>query len=162
MSVSVNYTSKVLTTEILEANMPAAGDKTVQHNGYDTVATASGSTTPPVSKCAFFEKALVAGAASIDLTAMVGSNGAAVDGSGLRVQFIKFRNKATNGSPMTLSKGASNGYNGLGASFSVAVPPGGEVLVRAQDGGTDIGAANKTFDLSGTGTDVAELAIVLG
>ena len=162
MSVSVNYTSKVLTTEVLEANVPAANDKTVQHNGYDTVLSVSGSSMPPVTKCAFFEKALVAGAASIDLTSLVGTNGAAVSGTGLRVQFLKFRNKATNANPMTLTKGAANGYDGLGTAFSVALPPGGEALVRAVDGGSDIGSANKTLDLAGVGTEVAELAIVLG
>ena len=162
MSVTVNYTSKMLTTEVLETNVPAAGDKSVQHNGYDTVATASASTTPPVAKCAFFEKALVAGAASIDLTALLGTNGATVDGTGLRVQFLKFRNKATNADPMTLSKGVANGYDGLGAAFSVTLPPGGEALVRAVDGGSDIGSANKTLDLAGVGTEAAEMGIVLG
>jgi hypothetical protein len=162
MSVSVNYTSKILTTEVLETNVPAANDKSLQHNGYDTVEARTAASSPPVSKCAFFEKALAAGVATIDLTALVGSNGAAVDGSGLRVQFVKFRNKAANGNVMTLSKGAANGYDGLGASFSVTIPPGGEVLVRAQDGGTDIGGTNKTLDLAGTLTQIAEMAIVLG
>ncbi len=162
MSVSLNYTSKVLATETLETNVPAANDKQVSHNGYDTTATANGSSTPPVSKCAYFEKALSGGAASIDLTALVGTNGAAVDGTGLRVQFLKVRNKSASAANITISKGASNGYDGFGSSFSLTLKPGAEALLRSLDGGTDIGGTNKTLDLAGTGTDVAEVAVILG
>jgi hypothetical protein len=170
MSVAINYTSKITATEQLETNMPAANDKQVQHNGYDTAATANATSVPPVAKCAFFQKALVGGAATIDLTALVGSNGAAVDGTGLRVQFIKFRNKSSNaaGHVMGLSKGTPNGYDGLGGGegsagdFTVSLLPGGEVLICTKDCGADIGPTNKTLDLMGVGTDVAELAIALG
>jgi hypothetical protein len=162
MSVTLNYTSKINSTEVLEANMPAATDKTVQHGGYDTVVQANGSSSPPVSKCAYFEKALSGGAATIDLTALPGANNATVDGTGLRVQYLKFRNKSANTHKLTLSKGATNGYDGFGASFSLELAPGGEQLVRAVDNGSDIGASNKTLDLSGTGTEIAEFAVVLG
>jgi len=162
MSITVNYNSSVSVTETLETNVPACTDKIVTHTGYNNTANVNAASAPPATKAALFEQPLTDGAATIDLTALVGTNGAAVNGTGLRVQFIKFRNKSTNANVLTLSQGAANGYDGLGASFSVTLPPGGEVLLRTKDAGTDIGPTNKTLDLAGTGAQVAEIAIVMG
>ena len=162
MSVTLSYSSKISVSETLETNVPAATDKGVTHTGYDTTATLNATSTPAATKFAAFEKALSTGTATIDLTALVGTNGAAVDGSGLRVQAIKFRNKSTNANVLTLAKGSANGYDGLGASFSITLPPGGEVLVRTKAGGAVIGGTNKNLDLAGTGAQVAEIAIVMG
>ena len=162
MSVTLSYSSKISVSETLETNVPAATDKGVTHTGYDTTATLNATSTPAATKFAAFEKALSTGTATIDLTALVGTNGAAVDGSGLRVQAIKFRNKSTNANVMTLSKGASNGYDGLGASASITLSPGGEVLLLLKGAGAVIGGTNKNLDLAGTLTQVAEIGIILG
>jgi hypothetical protein len=166
MSISTVYQANLTTAETLETGVPAASDKSLSHSGFNTSATINASSTPPGTKCAFFRKALESGSATIDLTALVGTNGAAVNGTGLRVQAIKFKAVAGNAAAITIAKGSSNGYDGLGAAFSLTLAAtsalGAEVMIRTADAGSDIGSANKTLDLSGSGTDAVDVAVILG
>ena len=165
MSVSLAYQTNVTVTEILETNVPAASsnaNKEVKHTGFNQSSALTATTTPPVTTVAAFEQALTAGAATIDLQALTGSNGAAVDGTGLKVQAMKFRNKSTNSNTMTLAIGAANGYDAWGTSFAIDVEPGGEVVLYGNDAGSDIGATKSDLDISGTGTETAEVIIVMG
>ena len=163
MSVILRYQVKATVTETLETGMTLASDKSVTYNGLDTaVRTLNADSTPPVTKAAVFPKPLVDGAGSIDLAALTGANGAAVNGTGLRVQLLRLTAPAANTGPITISKGAANGYDGFGASFSLAVGPGEERTLLNNDSGTDIGAANKALDLAGTGTESLNVEIVMG
>jgi 2-succinyl-5-enolpyruvyl-6-hydroxy-3-cyclohexene-1-carboxylate synthase len=166
MSVNVTYRSDLTVAEVLEtgvSGVATAAKKTVTHDKYNTgPTTLSAATTPAASKVAEFEAALTAGAASIDLSALVGTNGATVVGTGLKVQAFKFRAKSTNTGPITIAKGASDGYGLLGAAFSVALAPGAEMQSLTAGGSPAVGSSAKTLDLSGTGTDVLEVAIILG
>ncbi len=162
MSVSVTYASNLTVAEILETNADLLNDKTVSHQ-LNTSATAQGSgSTPPCTTVASGDIALSIGAVTIDLTALSGVNAAVIDGSGLKVQFIKLRNKATNANVMTFAIGASNGYDGFGDDFSITLAPGAEVLLRTQDGGNNIASDNKTLDVTGTGSQVIEWVVVMG
>lgn len=164
MSVRVVYTTAVNVTEILETNTVSMTEKgrTVEHTALNKATTLTGTTTPPATKVAAFEKALVAGAASIDLTALSGTNGAVVDGTGLKVQAIKVVNKAANANAITISKGAANGYALGGADFSVTLQPGQELVMFGNDATPDVANDAKTLDLAGTGTQAAQIIIVLG
>jgi hypothetical protein len=164
MSVQLTYQATVTGRETLETNVPAAAaaKRLVTHDQYNSSAALSSTTTPPVTKCAYFEKALVAGAGAIDLTALVGTNGATVDGTGLKVQVFKVQAKATNANPITLSEGASNGYELLGNAWTMVLQPGQEVMVYGNDATPDVAAGAKTIDLAGTGTQALEVSIVLG
>ena len=162
MSVTVSYASTLTVSEILATNVADMSDKTVVHSGYNSSGTYNAASSPPSTTVAAFEQALSSGTATIDLRALLGTNNIAVDGNGLRAQFIKFRNKSTNANPITIAKGASNGYDGLGAAFSIALAVGAEFLMKLNDGGNDIGATNKTLDLTGTGAQVLECEIVMG
>lgn len=162
MGLSVTYRSDLTVVETLTENAAALSDPNVTHSEYNARLTAGGTSTPPVTKVASFEQALTVGAATIDLTALVGTNGAEVDGTGLRVQFLKLRAKSTNANPITISQGAVNGYDGFGTDFSLTLQPGAEVLLRTLDAGGDIGGANKDLDLAGTGSQVLECEFVLG
>ena len=42
------------------------------------------------------------------------------------------------------------------------VQPGGHIAVFSNDNGDDIGATNKTWDLTGTGAQTSEWTIVMG
>jgi len=165
-SVTVTYLVKATVAEVLDsAKVPAAADgaRTVTHSGFDTEKKIlSGASTPPVSLVACMAKALSGGAATIDLTALTGTNLLSIDGTGLRVQILRLKNPATNANPITIAKGASAGYDGLGAAFSHTVVPGGEATFLTNDAGSDIGAGNKTLDLAGTGSQVLDVEIVLG
>ena len=165
MSVTLSYTSNLNATEVLESNVPAVAttaNKEVKHTGFNKAVTLNGSSTPPATKVAAFEQALAAGAATIDLAALTGTNGVTIDGTGLKVQAIKLVNKAANANAMTLSIGASNGYDGWGANFEVDIAPGAEVVLFTNDAGSDIGATKKTLDIAGSGTETAQIIIIMG
>jgi hypothetical protein len=164
MSVSALYALTVTTTETLETNVPAASAtaKAVTHNGYNSSGTLTATSTVPATQCAYFEKALVAGAATIDLTALTGTNGATVSLSGLKVQLLKIKNKATNANAITVGEGAANGYELAGNAWSMILQPGQEFLFGGNDAAPDVGASAKNIDLAGTGTQAVEVAIVGG
>jgi len=162
MSVSVTYGSTLSVVETLTGNAVAASDKNVSHTLYNSTVSLTAATTPPATLVACFEKALAAGVATIDLTALSGTNGIVVDGTGLRVQMMKIRNKSTNANPITISFGAATPYDGFGAAFNLTLVPGAEALLRTIDAGSNIGAGCKHLDLAGTLAQVLEVEIVLG
>jgi len=164
MSVQATITQNVTAVETLDENMhaSAASRSQVTHDGFNTTVVLNSTSTPPASEVGCFEQDLTAGAATIDLTAMPSTNGATVDGTGKRVQAAKFKNPSDNANNMTITEGASNGYDGFGASFSIILVPGAEVTIFTNDGGTDISGTNKTIDIAGTSTQTLEVSLVLG
>ncbi len=165
MSVTINECyAKLTVTETLSTNVPAASAPDIIHSAFNIARTnQTSSSTPPVTKIAAFEQALAAGAATIDLTSLTGTNGAAVTGEGLRVQYMLLVPKSTNTGVITISKGAANGYDGFGADFSIELPAGaGGALLINDDNGSDIAAGNKTLDLAGTLVESLQVVIVMG
>ena len=162
MSLAVAYTSGLTVTEVLaDADLNASG-RTLTHSANSTSGSFNSASTPPVTTRARMNYTMVSGSGSIDLRALIGSNGAAVDGNGLRAQFVKLTALGTNANAITISKGVSSGYDGLGAAFSISLMPGAELLVRLVDGGSDIGSSNKTLDLAGIGSQGIVGEIVMG
>lgn len=163
MSVELTFQTKVTAVETLETNVPAAAasDKTVTHNGYDTSQSLTGATTPPVDSCAYFEKALSAGAGTIDLTALTGTNGATINLNGKKPVAIRIRGKAGNANPITITKGAANGYDGMG-DLEVAVKANQEFTYYFHTGASAVSGTNKTIDLAGTGSQSVEVSIIGG
>ena len=115
MSVTLTLTSNITAVETLETNVPAAAatKRRVTHDQFNTTSELNAASTPPVTKVAALQAALTAGAATVDLTSLTGTNGATVDGTGLRVQAMKLRNPSTNANAITVVEGASNGYDGF-------------------------------------------------
>jgi hypothetical protein len=105
---------------------------------------------------------MTAGAATIDMQALTGALGAVVDGTGLKVQAIKFTNKATNANTITIAEGASNGYELLGNGFTFTLPVGGSALFYLPEGTPDIGSSTSEMDVTGTGTQVLQVTMVMG
>lgn len=164
MSIEAAYVANLTVVETLETNVPAvsASDAGITHNGWNKSATLNASSTPPATKTAAFQKALSTGSGTIDLTALPGTNGATVDGTGLKVQAIKFANPAANANPITVAVGASNGYDLFGSAFSITLQPGQEALFYGNDATPDVGASDKTLDLTGTGSQALNVQVVLG
>lgn len=166
MATTATYISGVNAVETLATNVPAvaSSNNSLQHTGYSTskALTGTGSSgLPAVTKLAYFSKALSTGTGTIDLTSLTGTNGATVDLTGLKVCLMKFRNPSTNANTITVAKGASNGF-GLttsGTTFSIPIPPGGEVTIFCDEGTPDVGGGAKTLDLTGTGSQTLECAI---
>lgn len=164
MSVSVTYATTLTIAETLATNVPAAtaANRVVTHNQFNKNVTLTGATSPPVTTCANFNKAMSGGAATVDLTALTGTNGATVDGTGLKVQCMKVSAPASNANAITLKFGASNPYNLLGSAFQVQLSPGQEIQIFGDDDTPDIASNAKNLDMAGTGTQSLDFAIVMG
>lgn len=164
MSVAVTYGVQTTVAETLVANVPAAlaANAVVTHNQFNTSLSLTSSTTPPVTKHAAFNKALVAGTATIDLTALTGTNGATVDLTGLKIQVFRVKATAANANPISLTEGAANGYALAGALWLVALKAGQEVTIYGNDSTPDVAAADKNIDLAGTGTQSLDIEIIAG
>ncbi len=165
-SISLSYNSQLTVVETLNGAYVSGSDNTVTFTGLNESGTLSGSTTPPVTKHAIFSKAMTAGAATIDLTALPGQTAdETIDLSGLKVQALKFKNKSTNANKITIAKGASNGYglNSAGDTWSITLDPNQSVgPFLLDDAAPDVGSGAKTIDISGTGTQELEIEIVAG
>jgi len=163
MTVSVNYKSEVTTTEDITTNTPAvtAAKDSIIHDAFNTAETIDASSTVPATNAIFIEQALTAGAVTVDLTSLTGVNNLVTDGTGLKVQVFKIKNKAGNAS-MNFSVGASNGYDLAGAGFDVTLLAGQEFTFFGNDAAPDIATADAEIDVTGTGTEIFELSIVMG
>jgi len=162
-AVSVTYASTITIAETLPNNTGSAADasRIVTHNQYNESGTYTAATTPPVTLQASFLQALSAGAATIDLRALTGTNGASVDGNGLKVQMVRVKNLGANA--LTVKSGASNGHTGFfTATTGTIIPPGAHMQLFTNDNGDDIDATHKTWDLTGTGAQTSEWTIVMG
>lgn len=161
MSVSVAYAATCTVIETLPTNTGSAPTETrkVTHTEYNETATLNSSSTPPATLVAEFLLTLTAGAATIDLRALTGTNGATVDGNGLKPQVVRIKNLGAN--VMTISAGASNPHNAFTTDGTV-IRPSGHIMLFGNDGDEDIDATHKTWDIAGTGSQTAEVTILLG
>jgi hypothetical protein len=166
MAIAVNYAIQASVIRTLSGAYVSSADAGYTVNGLNQSGSLSASTTPPVTKSSTFDKALVAGAATIDLTSLPDDDGnvGAVDFTGLKPQVVILTNKSTNANAITIAKGASNGYTGFGAAFSITLQPGDTVAFKGNDnaGVTDVASGARTLDLSGTGTQVLQVQLIAG
>lgn len=163
MSLNVTSQSILQVGETLEGNAPFASSKTVTHSALNQSVTMAADTTPPVTKYASKQLALIATAATIDLAALTGwgTNGADVNATGLKLQELRVFNPATN-AKMTLEAGASNGYEAFGPAFVLDVFPGAWYHFHFDDETPDVGPTAKTIDVTGTGTEVLSVEMLFG
>lgn len=161
-SVAVTYEAKVTVVETLPNNTGSAPDNTrkITHTNYNESATLNSTSTPPATLNAQWLQALTAGAATVNLTALTGTNGATIDGTGLKPQIIRIKNLGAN--TLTIKKGAANGHNAFTATDGFVVQPGGHVQIFTNDNTDDVDATHKNWDLSGTAAQTSEWTIVLG
>lgn len=105
--------------------------------------------------------AMTAGAATLNLAAAPGTAGpTAVDATGLKLRTLLIRSKSDNANPITIAKGASNGFTGLGANFFVRLDPGKAAAFEGD--ATAVASGVRTFDISGTGAQVLEFIATFG
>ena len=123
-----------------------------------------GTTTPPVTKVWSDTVALSAGAATLDLQALVNTHTliANVDFSGLKVQVFMMSCPSSNTGAITVTPGASNDYDLGGASMSVEVAPGNTVLFLFADNAPDVAGADSELDFAGTSAETFDILMVAG
>ena len=121
------------------------------------------STTPEVEKGACPQIALVAGAKTIDLTAVPDLNGGTVDGTGKKPRALFFGNPSTNAGNITFAVGASNGSDGIAGSWSITLRPGEDVTIKIADTGPSaVSGTKKNIDVTGTGTEQFDFGVIFG
>lgn len=163
MSVELKYNLAMTVVETLETNIPAvASGDTLTHSAFNVSGTLTSSSTPPVTKHAASQTALVAGTKTLDLTALIGTNGATVDGTGLKVQGFLATNPSTNANSITIEPGATNPYNLFGSAFKIILQPGETFAWKGNDVAPDVTSLQKNIKLTGTGTQALNLEIVMG
>lgn len=133
------------------------------HSGFNQALSLPTSTIP-ATKAYVASKALSGGTASIDLTSLTDQSQSAADFTGLKVQAILAVNPSTNANAITITEGASSGHSisASSSSWKVVLQPGAWFLFYGADAGQDVGASDKTWDLSGTGSQALNIAIIAG
>jgi hypothetical protein len=161
MAVETRAEQKLTVAKTYDTTTTNGGAATFNNQ---TTRNLTGSTTPPVTAGGVAEKAMVAGAATIDLAALVCVDGSTINLTGLKPRQWKLKAPSTNGAAITVAKGASNGYTGFGANFSITLLPGAEWQGEdvSTTGPAAVAAGVKTLDLSGTTTDELQIVIAAG
>lgn len=118
----------------------------------------SPSSTPAVTK-KYSDKLTIGGSpTTLDLTSIGGE-----DWTGLKVQGFRAYAPATNSGDVTVEPNASNGYDLFKiATGEIGIPPGGHVEFLYPEGLADVGASDKSIDISGTTSDVLEFILIAG
>lgn len=156
MSVSAVWDAKLSVLETVDLAMDlVASDPSFTHSTGSVEATINASSTVPATKVWSDTGALVAGVATLDLTALTHGtlNGTAttVTFSGLKVQLVKIECPSTNTASLKVAMGAANGYNIFGATTGeMDIPQGGSLLFYGSDKLDDVSGTDKTIDLSST------------
>ena len=162
MSVAVTYGSEVTVVETLSDASLSTKDKTVTHSTYNISKSLSGGSTPAVTKVSIGPVALDAGAKTVDLTALTGTNGAVVDLTGLKVQILRIEALSDNANTISIEPGSSNGYALAGADFKLTLAAGQHHTFYGANAAPAVGPSAKTLDLAGTGSQGVKLTIVAG
>lgn len=163
MSVTADWALKVNVVETLSTDIDAAPSPNINHTGFSTRGTFTASSDVPVTVVSADGIALVTGGHTIDLSALPGTNGATVNGNGLKVQLFKFKN--TGSAVMTLTEGAANGYRlmGTAAGWEIAVFAGQEILLNLNELAPNVVTdTDDEIDIAGTAVETFEVMIVLG
>ena len=160
---TAKFSLSLIVAEQLTANvaLAAAAQAVITHT-LQASGTLTSSTTVPVTKVSAQEIALIAGAKTLDLTALLGANGAAVDATGLKLQLLYIKNKDANANSMAFTFGASNGWVGLGSGWKFTLAPKNECLFKLDDASTDVASNAKNIDVTGTVTQAFQYIAVFG
>ncbi len=90
-------------------------------------------TTIPVSQYIGQTETITGGSNTIDLTALVDTEGNAYSGSGKRVQEVKFKAGSANVADIVIAGGSVDPYYLFGDTNELDLEPGAEVMLRSPD-----------------------------
>jgi hypothetical protein len=165
-TVSAVYALQATVTETFTGEYVSSGDNTITINGLNETGTLNASSSVPATKVASGQLTMTAGAATLDLTALVNtaSAGQTVTHTGLKPQIMILRNLSTNANNMTVGKGASNGWSPVaaGTTWSLPLAPAQSHMFLLKDLAIDVAAGAKDIDVAGTGSQILEWTIVSG
>jgi hypothetical protein len=158
-SVTASILAKLGIVEVSGINMApyAAGDRTTRPRRFDK---ATNLTSAQVDAAAVFEKALSNGAGVIDMTALTGAFGAAVNADTKAIVAMLLVNTGAN--LMTIQPGDSLPYPLLASSAGKKdIQPGGYILEYFGATGPVVATASaKNVKITGTGAQVLDVAFI--
>lgn len=162
MAVSIAPTITFTANETLDTGVDAAPSPAVFHSGFNLAGiNLNSASDTPVTMTSYQNYTMTAGAFTIDLRALLGVNDESQDANGLKLQTIIIRNPTGNG-PITVTTGASNGFPLFGGTNDMIIPAGATLGFYVPEGLTNVAAADKEIDISGTGTESFDVGICLG
>jgi hypothetical protein len=162
MAVELLYHVKTTVKETLAAGVDAAAPagRVIVHDQFDTGIILNAGTTPAATKVAAWTRTIANVNEVIDLTALTGAGGAALDATGLRVRAFFLRNTGAN--TVTLSGVVTNGYLLLGSAWLLAVVPGGILSYYASATAPLVGATSRYIVSLGTVGQTYDCMVVFG
>lgn len=165
MSVTVTYAAELSVLHTLTGPGVDPLNNTVNENAFNQSGTLTASSTVPATQGTAYELTLSSGSGSINLAALPGLTGnETIDGTGLKLQAVLLVNKATNANKIKVAKGASNGYGtcASGDDWSVTLSPGQFAMLGLADAAPDVASGARVLDITGTGSQVLQVQLVLG
>ena len=166
-AAEINSAVMLNTLSVIEdlEDVSGASGKQVTSDALNPAQTTYNPTSSPPGKYYSSQTlSLVAGVATIDLTALPGLQ-AAIDGSGLKLNALRIRGEADgSNAKLTIAEGAANPYELFGAANPIEYPAGCSKCFTFEfdDALADIAAGAKNIDLAGTGTDSFFIEIIVG
>lgn len=170
MTIDGKFMLTMTTRETLASNVDGVSNPVIQHDQFNKNERFNANTTPKGTQIISDTIALVAGAKTLDLTALPMPGGGTYDATGKKLLGWFFANRAGNTVDIVAVKGAANGYNfnAHASSRAVATFPvsandnpgwaagwnGKATNVPAVAGGA------KTIDVTGTGTESFDYCFV--
>jgi hypothetical protein len=129
------------------AEIPASSNRSVNNDQFNRTIKLSASSTPAATKG---WAGVFTGNQTLDFSALARTVGPTVNATGLKLQAILVNNlDATN--PMTIAKGAANGYAFNGAAGNKVITPNGSWQEYFAGGLAAIDGTHKTIDITATG-----------
>lgn len=123
----------------------------------------SGTTTPAITRQFGSDIQLTGGSAQVDLTAIDKGDLPNEDWTGLKIELMKVKAADANTDSVSIESLAPNGYDILGPSKALSIPPGGEMLFRLSDQGDVIGPTDKDLEFNSADDDaIISVQLVAG
>ncbi len=162
---TLNSVTSINQTNLSETTTDSADPNNSQSSAFvqGTQRRYDGTTGPIVTKAYHRKITLVAGAATLDLTALVDTD-LTIDMTGLKLREMFLVSDSANANSITVQPGASNGYTGWGIGTQ------GLILGTANDehklgplyGGIAVDGTHKNIDIVGTGTQKVFVSMLFG
>jgi len=120
--------------------------------------TLNATSTPAVTQIWGGDIALIAGAKTLDLTALTATNQPTLDMTGLHLRAALFVSDSANANSIQIATGASNGYT-LG---TIILPTAKDRSMIVRYGSIAVDSSHKTLDMSGTLVQIMSMILLFG
>ena len=168
MTIKADYFLQLKVRETFATSQQGAGSAVIDHELLGGSGTLNGASSVPATQVLDKRVTLVAGAATIDLTAAPGKtvdgSAIAIDLTGLKLQLLKLVAHKDNTARVKVAEGAANPYllGGVTGAFD-SLAAGEGVLHEFKNSLPDVDATHKNIDITSTmNTAIIDVLAVFG